>query len=125
MRNLRIVVGYRTAHRSGDAEILGSGASPEALQEAIDHAPSEFVRFEFGVFAFQRRGRRRNSNHANETGAPQAADTVPGVVESSPAESPAVEEQEDAASPVPSGGAADELSTVDEFTPTPPRKGKK
>ena len=50
MGHLRIALGYRTEHRSGDAAVLGIGSDKTSLQALVDNAPAEFVRFEFGIF---------------------------------------------------------------------------
>jgi len=63
MPHLRIAIGYRTAHRDpSQAVVLGTGTDKAALQAAIDAAPADLVRFEFGVFTPVRKA-TRNSNH--------------------------------------------------------------
>ena len=88
-RNLRIAVGYRTAHRSADAVILASGGSQESLQAAVNAAGPEFQRFEFGVFTFTRKARKQFLNNIPNTvgGTQQAAESVPAGTEETPSPS--------------------------------------
>jgi len=86
MPQFRIAVGYRTAHRRSEPEILASGYSPEAVQAAVDNADPAFERIEMGAFHFIRKGRRRTINqNASKKESPQAAE--PGAPEESKASS--------------------------------------
>lgn len=58
MKNLRLALGYRTEHRNSEPAVLAVGFSQPALQSAVNSAPAEFRRFEFGTFLFSQRARR-------------------------------------------------------------------
>lgn len=72
MKNLRIALGYKTGHRNSEPSILAAGFEKGALQAAVDSAPAEFLRFEFGTFFFGQRARRTLG-----VSAPEPADDFP------------------------------------------------
>ena len=72
MKNLRIALGYKTGHRNSEPSILAAGFEKGALQSAVDSAPAEFLRFEFGTFLFGQRARRSLG-----VSAPEPADDFP------------------------------------------------
>lgn len=58
MPNYRLAIGYRTDHRTSEAVVLAGGFDQEKLQAAVNAAGPEFLRFEFGIFTFQRSASR-------------------------------------------------------------------
>ena len=59
MPQFRIALGYRTAHRGSEPEIIAASFSPVAIQAAIDQTGPEFPRIEVGAFQYIRKGRRK------------------------------------------------------------------
>lgn len=59
MPQFRIALGYRTAHRGSEPEIIAASFSPVAVQAAIDEADPAFQRIEVGAFQYMRKGRKK------------------------------------------------------------------
>ncbi|MEQ1862993.1 MAG: hypothetical protein ABMA13_23980 [Chthoniobacteraceae bacterium] len=91
MPHLRIAIGYRTEHRSAEqAVVLGIGTDKAALQAAIDAAPADLLRFEFGVFTPTGKATRNSTPctppapAADETHDKTAAGALPSEPPSAP-----------------------------------------
>ncbi len=77
MPNTRILIGYRTEHRNSEGIVLATATRDDTLKAAVDAAPAEFVRFELGVFHFQRKARRSPNSTPQKEGADSAQAVLP------------------------------------------------
>jgi len=71
MPQFRIALGYRTAHRGSQPEIIAASFSPVDIQAAIEVSDPAFQRIEVGAFQYIRKGRRKSAP------VPQAPEEVP------------------------------------------------
>lgn len=87
MPQFRIALGYRTAHRGSEPEIIAASFSPVAVQAAIDEADPAFQRIEVGAFQYIRKGRRKFAPVPQAPDPePQGSTGVPPVNEDEPPE---------------------------------------
>ena len=79
MPNTRILIGYRTAHRNSDGVVIATATRDDTLKAAVDAAPAEFIRFELGVFQFQRKARRSPNSTPRKEDADAAKAVLPNA----------------------------------------------